>query len=518
MRNVIKSSFMQLLIIYTLLVVLSFLNIFSVFSIHFEIFAVILAIMAVISIKKEENVKIRRYWIIIAILAILAFRIIPYMQNSTPLGYDPGLYKYVIENPDAQDAWVKIGFEPGLFMITSLFKFLGIGTNIILTYILIAFELLLGITIYFTAKKFFNEQVGILSILLYAVSVTQLKALEFNYYKQIVGLTLLLLSFYFLKLRNEKPSLKHNIGLIAIASFLGGLHRPTFLIFALVFIAYTIKESLKEKGMDYRYLKSNILIGTLISIFTLLFYLGRMKEALLTFAGPLVTFSIGSGTFINLQLYQLLSLAYLPFALLGFFFLIKAKKFNLLFFWFLINGGIVFFKLIFFNRNIITLDIAMIILAAYGLCLLLQYKPLGTMITILLIASSGYLVFLESINAQPLIEKDELNIIESFDTTLEPEAFILSTDGTYSPWLQGYSGRSVIAPGLFDYDNWTREEWELFWNSPDLPQNTVLLNRYQKPLYLFIGRNKPKNPLIFDNPCFTSILTKNSTLLYKWAC
>ncbi|MCX6707663.1 MAG: glycosyltransferase family 39 protein [Candidatus Woesearchaeota archaeon] len=474
--------------------------------------------MAVISIKKEENVKMKKYWIIIAILAILAFRIIPYINNSVPLGYDPGIYKYVIENPNAHDMWVKIGFEPGLFMITSFLKLIGISTNAILTYVFIFFELLLGITIYFTAKKFFNEQVGILAILLYAVSATQLKAFEFNYMKQVVGLILMLLSFYLMQLKDEKPSKSIYILLVAVASFLGGLHRPTFLIFGLVFIAYTVKDSYRNKKIILSNLKTDIILGVSILFFTILFYIGRIREALFTFLGPLATADIGSGTFIDLQMYQLLSLAYLPFALLGFFFLIKKRKFNIAFLWFLINGIIVYFRIIFFNRYIISLDIVMIILAAYGLYLLLQNRTIGTIAAILLIASSGYIVFLESRNATPLIDKDELGVIESLSTTIEPNAFVMSTDGEYSPWLQGYSGRRVIAPGLFDYDNWTRDEWELFWNNPDITQNTRLLDRYQKPLYLFIGRIKPKNEAIFNNSCFKQFLSQDKTIIYSWLC
>ena len=509
MKEILKTSFMQLLIIYTALVFLISFGIFKKFVIHFEIFALIIAILAVISIDKEKSIKISKYWLILAFVLIFLFRIMPYIHNSVPLGYDPGIYNYIMQNSSATDKWVMQGMEPGLFMIIDVLKFFGIGVNSILTYGLIFFEILLGISVYFTAKKFFNKSVGIIATVLYAVSATQFMAFGYNYYKQIVGMILLLLAFYFMKVKDEKPSKLNYVLLVASASFLGAVHRPTFLIFGLVFIAYTIYGSIKAKKANFE----NIILGILIIAMTLLFYIGRIKEILLPFFIPILTASIGAGTFIDFTTYQLLSLAYLPFALFGVFFLAKKRNFNLLFFYFIINGIIVLFKIIFFDRYIISLDIAMIIMAAYGLYLLLQNRKLGTIMAVLLIASSCYIVFLEAKNSKPLINTEELSIIKSFNTT-EPNAFIMSTDGYYSPWLL-YSQRRVIAPGMFDYDNWTREEWGLFWNNTNV---TSLMDRYEKPLYVFVGRNQPINKEIFNNGCFNLTIEQNGTFAYKWLC
>ncbi len=509
MKEIIKTSFMQLLIIYTVLVFLISFGIFKKFAVHFEIFALIISILAVISVDKEKNIKISKYWLILAFVLIFLFRIMPYIHNSIPLGYDPGIYNYIMQNSSVNDKWVIQGFEPGLFMITDFIKLFGISANSILTYGLIFFELLLGIAVYFTAKKFFNRNVGIIATILYAVSATQFMAFGYNYYKQIVGMILLLVSFYLVKLKDEKPSKLIYVLIVASASFLGAVHRPTFLIFGLTFLAYTIYDSFKEKRINFE----NIVLGILILASTLLFYIDRIKEAIIFFIVPVLTASMGSGTFFNFTTYQLLSLAYLPFALFGIFFLAKKRNFNLLFFYFVINGIIVLFKIIFFERYIISLDIVMVIMAAYGLYLLLQNKKLGLIVTVLLIASSCYLVFLEANNSKPLVDNEELSIIKSLNST-EPNAFIMSTDGYYSTWLL-YSQRRVIAPGMFDYDNWTREEWDLFWNNTNV---SMLMNRYEKPVYVFVGRNQPIKKEIFNNSCFNLTIEQNGTFVYNWLC
>ena len=509
MKEILKTSFMQLLIIYTILVFLISFGIFKKFVIHFEIFALIIAILAVISIDKEKSIKISKYWLILAFFLIFLFRIIPYVSNSVPLGYDPGLYNYIMQNSSVNDKWVVQGMEPGLFIITDFLKLFGVSVNSLLTYGLIFFELLLGLAIFFTAKKFFNKIVGIIATLLYAVSATQFMAFAYNYYKQIVGMILMLVSFYLVKLKDEKQSKLLYVLFVASASFLGAVHKPTFLIFGLTFLTYTIYISFKEKKINLE----NIVLGILILALTLLFYISRIKEAIIFFIIPTITASIGAGTFIDFATYQLISLAYLPFALFGFFFVAKKKNFNILFFYFIVNGAIVVFKLIFFYRYIISLDIAMIIMAAYGLYLLLQNKRLGVIIAILLIASSAYIVFIQAKNSRPLINEEELEIIKSLNTT-EPNAFVMSTDGYYSPWLL-YSQRKVIAPGMFDYDNWTRDEWDLFWNNINV---SILMNRYEKPVYVFVGRNQPIKNEIFDNNCFVKLISSNGTFVYKWHC
>jgi hypothetical protein len=509
MKEILKTSFMQLLIIYTVLVFLLSFGILRKFVVHFEIFALIIAIFAVLSIDREKSIKISKYWLILAFVLIFLFRIMPYINNSIPLGYDPGIYNYIMQNSSVTDKWVIQGMEPGLFVITDFMKLLGLSVNSILTYGLIFFELLLGISVYFTAKRFFNKSVGIISAILFAVSATQFTAFTYNYCKQIVGMTLLLVSFYLVKLKDEKPSKLIYVLIVASASFLGAVHRSTFLVFGLTFLAYTIYISFKEKKINFE----NIVLGVSIILLTLLAYVDRIKEAILFFLPSVVTASMGSGTFFDFSIYQLLSLAYLPFALFGIFFLAKKRNFNLLFFYFIINGAIVLFRLFFFNRYIISLDIVMIIMAAYGLYLLLQNKKLGSIITVLLIASSCYLVFVEAKNAKPLINNEELGIIKSLNST-EPNAFVMSTDSGYSPWML-YSQRRVIAPGLFDYDNWTRAGWELFWNNQNISN---LMGRYEKPIYVFVGRNQLINSQIFNSTCFGNIINSNGTFVYKWLC
>src|SRR4030067_2738347 len=102
---------------------------------HFEILALILAVVGILSLEKRDEIKIPAKLMIIPFVIILASRLLPYLNNSVPLGYDPGIYKYAMEAYQQNlpylpseniDLWVRNGFEPGLFMITDLLYLIGL--------------------------------------------------------------------------------------------------------------------------------------------------------------------------------------------------------------------------------------------------------------------------------------------------------------------------------------------------------------------------------------------------------
>jgi len=506
MRKTLNNTFIILLFVYTILIALSYFNIISKYTLHFEIFAFILAILAIFVLKDNKKIHFNKYLILMPLIFILLVRIIPYINNDIPLGYDTGIYKYIAEAykenlptiPDLQlDKWVRTGHEPGLFILTDFLYLLNFNTNQILIYFLIFLELLLGLVIYITANKFFNKNTAIISLFLYAISITQFKTFEYMYYKNILALIFLLLSFYFLKSKKYIP-------FVITAAYLAVLHRPSFLIFALAYSVYFLL-NLKEW-------KPNLISSLSIIILAFPFYINRLKEMIIDNLEPLIEANIGAGTFITFFQYQFLILAYLPFAFLGAFYLFKKKNYNILLIWFVINFILVFFKLIFYNRFIIHLDIVMIILASLGMVLLIKNKKyIGTITISILLLASLFIVVNESINAKPLISNVELNIIKDLQKT-ENNSYIMSTTSYYSPWILGYSGRKTIAPGLFDYDQWSKEEWIKFYNSTDKKLINSMFSNYTKPLYVYVG--KYQTDYIKNKPCFEVYKDR----IYRYVC
>ena len=510
--SAIRTSFNQLLIIYIILVSLANLETFSKYILHFEIFALILAVVGILSLEKRDEIKIPAKLMIIPFVIILASRLLPYLNNSVPLGYDPGIYKYAMEAYQQNlpylpseniDLWVRNGFEPGLFMITDLLYLIGLDTHAILTWVLVFFELLLGMGIYVASGRFFGKNVGILSFLIYSISIAQFKVFWYMYYKNVVALFIMLIALYLFRSKKYLP-------FIVTSAFIGALHRPTFLIFGFIYVAYIIT--------NRKDLVKNVLAGIAVLAIALTFFIPNIKEAIFNNIDPIISANIGAGTFISFFEYQFLSLPYLAFALLGLFYLTRKKDFNLFFLWFLVCAIIVYFKLIFFNRFIIHLDIAMIILASIGIYEIFKLKNRFVTALLFILLLSSALVMYQNINdAKPLINENELNIIKNFNS-LESNAYVMSTSSYYSPWILGYSGRKTIAPGLFDYDKWNFEEWETFMTTLEKEKAVEMLAIYERPLYIYFGEKKRINQTKFGNECFDKIFQENEIKIFKVLC
>jgi hypothetical protein len=508
MKTTLNNTFIQLLAIYAVVILLTTLGIITKYFLQFHIAAIIIAILGIITIK-EDKLKIKYHYILLplAIIITLILRIIPYLNNKIPLGYDAGIYKAVIEaNLNNLPQWVFTGIttEPGFIYLTQILKQF-FTTNTILTTILILFTGILALAIYITTKEYTNKSTAILAILIYSISLIQFKTFWFMYYKNIIALALLLFSFYAFK--KDKTKL-----FIILATLTGAIHRPTFYLLGLTFLIYTIISKNK---------KQNIIKGIIILALTSLFYLGKFSQEIFIVFEPLIKGYTqpgqSPGTFIDFFTYQYSILPYLPLAILGLFHLIKKKDLNLITIYTLSSLAIVYFQFFFYNRFIIMLDIGLIITAAIGFSLLIQNKKkLGTIITIILLLSAGILAVNESINSKPLISQEELEAIEYLQNT-ENNSYVMATTSLYSPYILGYSDRNTIAPGLFDYNKHEQPEWTIFWTTKDIKEIKDFLNEYEKPLYIFIGKQQPDNIKKFKE-CFKIYYQKNENKIYQYTC
>ena len=476
-------------ILYLILVLLSF---FSILPSSFPIYslaAIIIAIIFIIAKEEKTDIKLNKYFLILAFLLILIPKVIPYLTNSIPLGYDAGIYKYAIENPLTEE-WTRSTFTP---IFTLLIKFLNIilPSTFILTAAVILFELLLGFSIYLTVKEYFNKNAAILSTLLFSLSIVQFNAFTLLYFKNIIAMSFLLFSFYFLK--------KQKYIIFTIFSVItAGIHKPTFLLLALSFLAFTI--------LNYKNnLKKNIISGIAIIILTLLIYIGRIKTVILPGITEAAGLAIGPGTFITLTAYKALILIYIPFLTIGLYHLIHNKKYNILFIWFIINFIIVVFRLFFFNRYIIHLDLIILIIISIGLLEILKdNRKIGVITILIIFGFLSYNVIGESLTIKPSITQQELSEIKELQET-EENAYVMATHSYYSPWVLGYSGRKTIAPGLFEYNKWDVKQWQEFWKSENV---TEMLKDYERPLYIHVGKTGNINTTKFNNDCYESFNEK----------
>lgn len=527
------SVFQQLLLFYTLFIIAIAFGFLWKYSLNLHWFGLIIGIIgalgyAVLSqeISKEKN-KLGIYVLILLVVGLIfvfQVRALPFVNQPLPLGYDPGLYKYGIEKGLAnKDKWIlQGGMEPGFLFLMEIIKEF-FSSSFILTWLLVGFCVVLGLVVFLTAREYFGVRAALFSLFFYAFSVVQFRAFALSYYKNIIGLSLLLLAFLFLKKAEVRSSYLWLV--LVSAALLGAIHRPTFFLFGLTFLVYCFSSAYQSQGFNKKILISNILLGFAIVLFFLLFYIGDFMPAILIMIQPVIE-SIAApgqspGTFINFFTYQFSVLPFLPFAVLGLFVALDKKYSpakNPLVLLGIITLVIVYFQLFFFNRFIIHLDIALILFTGLGASTLLAQSPhrYYFVLILILVFSAGILAFSTSAREKPLISSSELALIGKINQTSQ-DSFVMSTSSIYSPWLQGYSSRRVIAPGLFDYDNHTKEEWMMFWNGDDLPYMKEFLQPLQKPLYIFIGQRQ-KDFLANYPGCFSPYLQEGNSTFYEYKC
>lgn len=498
--KIIELSYLQLVVIFLILVLLKEWNVL-VIPVNYQLFIPVLPLLAVpilIRFKPavEKHLPPLSLVVVVAFLLALSLRLLPFAHSAVPLGYDPGFYKYATELyaaalpqiPEAGLAiWLKEMHPQAPFILSNAIHILtGTDAFQFITFLFSFLGALLVFAVFVVTRELFGQRAALVATVLYAVSYTQYSTFTMFYYKNVLGLMFLLLAIYSLE--------KKKFGLMALMfAALGIFHRPEFLIFALVLIPYFILH--RRQGIVLAVLGTAVLIAP--------FYLLRWEANWgVLLSGVIQTTvtniqtgeGLGSGTFFNLNTYATVALAYLPFSLVGLTYLAIRRKWNSMMFYFLINSIIVLFRLFFYNRLIIPLDIAVVILAGVGINYTLLHngelwkRVVGIAALILLLVTSGLQTVNTANNIRPLVNEKQLEAIEQIKEYAEEDAYVLGTSYD-APWLLGWSERKVIAPGLFEWNVHTKDEWLSFFETKDPLTAKEFLDVYDGPIYIYYSKN-----------------------------
>ena len=310
------------------------------------------------------------------------------------------------------------------------------------------------------------------------------------------------------------------VSFVLLSGMIGAIHRPTFYLFGLSFFLYSLIRPYKKGNYDFKEFGKMCIAGFLILGIALSFYLGDFFQSItdiLPFVlGSFISPGESPGTFISFGEYVFLVLAYLPFSIIGFFYIIRNKKELFLSIIVIVNLIIVYFQLFFFNRFIIYLDVFFIILSGIGFSVLINKKiKLGLFVLIIVIFSLAMGNYHESSNSLSILNNSQIDFIRDIKQNVEENSSIISISSEYSPYLIGYldfNGRRIIAPGLFDSNLWNESEWDKFWKSGDIQEVKEMLKEYDKPIYVYSGTKS------FNNPCFEVYIDKMEGKLYKYSC
>jgi len=524
--RIVELSYLQLVIIFLILVLLRELRVLD-FPIYYQYFILVLPLFALPHLlrrEKSSETGIRGVLIIILIIFVFALllRFVPLMKSPVPLGYDPGYYRYTMDFyasalpqiPEADlPTWIKEMYPQGLPVLTDL-TYIVAGADAMdnIRYLFPFLGALLVFPIFTVTRNIFGPRAGIIAALLYAVSYTQFEVFTYFYFKNVLGLLFLLLAIY--ALDKEKYVL-----MTLMFAALGIFHRPEFLLFAFILVPCFLINRRRE--IIYAVLGTAILI--------IPFWITRWEINWGVLSGAMEAAmtniqtgeGLGGGTFFDFETYTRFAIAYLPFAIIGGMYLAVKKHCNSVFFFLIISAIIVIARLFFFNRFIIPLDIAVIILAAVGIDYTLlnrkrTWKAVGVVAGILLLATA-LIPTIHSVNeSEPLITEEQLQAVEWLKENTGENAYVLATTND-APWVLGWSDRRVIAPGLFEWDLYEKEEWDAFFSTDDPETAKQFLERYDDPLYIYYSVNEDNYLGLekFEGKYF-QIVYNNGAIIYQY--
>jgi hypothetical protein len=448
-------------------------------------------------------------WGIFALFLVL--RLLPYLNNNVPLGYDGGIYLYLFNIFPKLPVWQLSGFSPGLFVVVFPFAKLFSSESLLIPVSILS-QIALFFSVYFVSKKIFNKKIALLNTFLFTVSLIQFRTFWFFYVKNTFALAIFLPALYFLSKKKLLPS-------IAFAVLLSYFHLPTFLIY---FVAIIVLTLLDYKNFRF-YLKVFISVMAIFSIY----YLPTFNQTILPLlipvlqsAAPYKLITTGNladagGTFYSLPISFLMTIFYLPFAFFGAW-LLKREQNTKPFLITLIALFLMVITNFFFSlRYFIPLDLFLIFFAGYAINYVFEkYKNHKDIIPILFIVLIFFITAFILKTGQPLITPQVLGEIKDFGNA--KNGYILSTSKEDSAWLLGYTNLKLIAWDFGGEDKyWNKNQWNDFFGSVTVAKKLSLLDKLPKPLYIFI--NDKQLPYSKDVAA-TACVNKLTDHFYQYDC
>lgn len=447
----------------------------------------------------------RLNWVpVLAVLFIILACFLPLvLHGKGGLGYDTGFYyiiAQVLNQPDLHFP-ADIAQSGGIEGAIGFFKLLGIvgfTPNAIVFGWYITITLLMVAALYLYVQVIYGTRPANIAVVLFAISLTQFEAYWYFLYHNVFALLMMFVALWLIEKKSAWAAWP--------SFFLILIHKATPFVF---FPTLSIYLLLKKEWRLFMIEMVSLLIGGL--------YIINFKATQAFFVSvqsgfTLDTHMIRTGNFIDPGQYLAFAWPYLCFAVWQLCREVRSRHYGWAGIFFLFNALLIAVHFIFYNRLLIYLDIGALILAAPAIDHFLKkyfihyYQPLlGATLILFFLMNLGY-----SVQKAPLVTPSELASIESIKALTEPNAFILNIDSRIAPWLEGWSGRKVISPGLLR-DRWNYQEWQRFWANDDIQIQKQLLSRYPKPLYLYLQINSFFVPA---QDCFRPI----NKQLYAYVC
>ncbi|MFA5954181.1 MAG: hypothetical protein WC817_01420 [Patescibacteria group bacterium] len=419
-------------------------------------------------------------------------------------GYDVGFYKHYLEQPTLTfprpPALLLPSSAIGSRVFLDLLSLSRLPVDFILYGSMAGLFALTGLGLFVLSRKEYGATVASVTLILFALSFTQASAYQFFLWKQFFALALLLLTYVALY--------KKSAWAILPALFILVSHRTTG-----VFLLLSVFPTLWCMYPQYR--RWILLAIAPVAIG----FLWWQREALFILERILILgtsapdyFAVREGQFISVNTYLIVNAFLLPLALAGAYY--SKKRFHQPLFWLGVASIIfIIFQLPFYKRTLIFLDLSVIFYAGFAAGkILTQLKTSSSRIVSLIFLPMFFIPWaLVILFRGNTITESFLQSVRQLQT-LDKQVPVMVVSSNDAPWVWGWSGHDVIAPGLFR-DKWNYDEWFEFWTTSESVRRQALMNRYPIAPYVYVS-----SPKLLATPLDAECFHQLNQFVYQYVC
>lgn len=424
------------------------------------------------------------------VAAVVLKFIVPLALYDIPLGYDPGMYRYLFLHyaeslrsfslpvllPWAQE------YPPGLFLLLSPLVAWGLPVDALIGWVWNVFAILLICVLAYVIRKRSGATVGTSVLLMGLLSQPYFDGFSAMYWKVFASLLFCILTYHLL----ERASWL----CIPTAFLVVVTHQQTGLILALSLAMWWLIQ-IPKNFRDKRFQRLTLAFG-LTGIIALAWYIPQWERAI---RSPLLSLlllrgdAVQAGTFPEPAFYVRTSVVLLSLGVIGFLRSFRKEFGSLWQLSVLVSLVFIVLRLVFYRRFFLQLDFFLLPFAAEALVWVWSMaksrlvQGLIVMFVMLQLAMSLQVAMIRT----PQVRAEDIALITHAARMIPEGSSVITLENFSSPWVRGWIPyHTVGAPGLFDYPGWSYGEWESFITGTDEDRRT-LLQGLSGAVYFFLS-------------------------------
>ncbi|MDA1292638.1 MAG: hypothetical protein O3A81_02565 [bacterium] len=413
----------------------------------------------------------------------------PFFLYDVPLGYDPGLYRYLflqytesIKNLELPELlpWAS-EHPPGLFVLGAPFIIAGLPVDMIIGWMWNLFPIILISTLALIIARREGKTIGICVLLMGLLSQAYFDGFFAMYMKAYVSLFFTILTYY--------AAEKHSFWLVPSALAAVMIHQQTGLILTVSLGIWWVL-SLKRSWSDKKFRRITYVLG-LAGALAVLWYIPQWERAIWSPLKSIILLrgdNAPAGAFPATTFYVRTMGVVLFLGIFGIVVSFGKERGSLWQLSVLVCAIFIVFRLVFYRRFYLQLDFFLMPFAAIALVWIWNTASSRWAHSMLLLVLIGQAVvgFQAMELRKPRFGTYELSQISSLPEHIEPDASVIALENISGMWLRGWLPLHRIgAPGLFDYPEWSYADWELFIDGSN-EQRRTLLEELEEPVYFLL--------------------------------